>query len=92
MWLHILDRAFIHIFSATAVYLIAFMALRYALRRNAKWTVKIVPALIAIGFIGWREAYDVAHGQPLIKAYTDYASWTIGMTLAIWGLKRYAKE
>lgn len=89
--LHILDRSIIHIFSSAAVYLLAYFGLGYAFRKSVAWTMRVLPALVAIGFIGWREAYDVAHGQPLLKAYTDYASWTIGMGLAIWGLQRFIK-
>ncbi len=87
----ILERGFLHIFMACSFYLIAFFALHCAMKRWPKRTLQIVPALLAAGFIGWREAYDVAHGQPLVKAFTDYSSWLIGMALAVWGLQRYRK-
>lgn len=90
--LHILERAFLHICMGVTFYLGAFFAVRWGMRRNPIRTMEVLPALLAIGFIGWREAYDVSRGQPLLKAFTDYASWTGGMILALWLLYRYRKE
>ncbi len=87
----ILERGFTHVLMSGSVYLFAFFALHFAMKRWPKRTMQIVPALLAAAFIGWREAFDVAHGQPEIKAYTDYASWLFGMALAIWGLTRFRK-
>ncbi len=89
--IHIIERALTHILMSGSVYLIGFFALHWAMRKNAKRTMQILPGLLCAALIGWREAYDVAQGQPLLKAYTDYASWLIGMALAIWGLARYRK-
>lgn len=89
---HIVERAFLHICMGTTVYLGAFFALRWGMRKNPVRTMAVLPALLSIGFIGWREAWDVAHGQPLLKAFTDYASWAGGMALGLWLLYRYRKE
>lgn len=89
---HILDRAALHILMGAGVYLIAFFIMRWAMRRNPELMRDVIPAMLAAGFIGWREAWDVGHGQPLVKAFTDYASWIIGTGLATWGLRRFRKE
>ena len=89
--LHILERAIIHIFAGTTVYLMAYIVLCWCIRKSV-WTMRIVPALIAVGFIGWREPYDLANGQMLVKVYTDYASWVFSMALALFLLRRYEKE
>lgn len=88
---HILERAIIHIFSALTVYVGLSIVLEWCFRKHRDWTIKLMPALLGIGFIGWREAYDVANGQPLLKAYTDYVSWAIGMACAIWLIRRFIK-
>ncbi len=89
-WLHIAERSFLHFFMSGTVYLISYLVLRACMAGNPDWTLRIVPGLIAVGFIGWREAYDVSKGQPLLKAYTDYASWLLGTVLAIALLYAYA--
>jgi hypothetical protein len=48
----------------------------------------LIAGLFVFAFSTMREAYDVSQGQPLIKAFTDYASWMIGVSLSIWGLYR----
>jgi hypothetical protein len=88
---HILERAIIHIFSATSAYLLAWFTLQWALRKWPVWTPIVLPAILACAIIGNREAFDVANGQPLIKVFTDAVSWIIGMGLAIWGLHRFKK-
>lgn len=40
-------------------------------------------ALFVFAFSTVREAYDVAHGQSLAKAISDYASWASGCV--VWG-------
>jgi hypothetical protein len=92
MTMHILERAILHIFSAASVYLLAFFALAWAMRRNAERTMQILPGLVGALAIALREPFDVANGQPVLKVITDYLSWLVGMTLAIWALTRYRKD
>jgi hypothetical protein len=48
----------------------------------------LIAALAVFAFSTLREAYDVSVGQPLVKAFTDYASWIIGTGVGAWGLYR----
>ena len=98
LW-HILERAMIHFFSATSLVLVVFMLLRSLARRKAarwlptSWKASLVmAALLVFAISTMREAYDVANGQVLVKAFTDYISWCAGCGVAVWGLFRFAKE
>lgn len=86
-WGHIAERFFIHVFASGSVYMLAFFGMRFFRRKNAYWHALIVPALIAAGFIGWREAFDVARDGEL-KSVFDYISWSLGLGLAAWGVHR----
>jgi hypothetical protein len=48
----------------------------------------LLSGFIVFGLTATREAVDVANGQPLVKAFTDYASWLIGLGLGIWATYR----
>lgn len=87
---HVLERAIIHLFAGGSVYLLTYLLTDYAQKKWRLWKM-VLPALLAVGFIGWREAYDVANGQPFAKAITDWISWGLGLALAIYGLQRYIK-
>ena len=95
MILHILDRAIIHIFSAMGLVVGAFFGLQ-SLHRHLKssWLPAnvggrlLLAAILVFGITATREAVDVANGQPLVKAFTDYASWAIGLALGIWATYR----
>lgn len=95
---HILERFVIHFTSATSLVLVMFMLLRSLARHGytnwlPTWRASlIVAALFVFAVSTTREAYDVANGQPLVKAFTDYASWLLGCGVAAWGLTRFGKE
>lgn len=94
--LHILERATIHFFSSMSLVMLAFFGLRTAARKSrsawipAAWRQQLLIAAIAIFAASTlREAYDVANGQPLVKAFTDNLSWLAGCGCAAWGLYRF---
>jgi hypothetical protein len=89
---HILERSLLHVLMSGSVYMMAFFVLHFAMRKNTKLTMAVIPALVVVGFIGLREPFDVANGQPLAKVITDYISWGVGMTLALVSLARYRKD
>jgi hypothetical protein len=62
------------------------------LQRKTKWYPYIVTGILLFSITATREAWDVAHGQPLIKAFTDYASWIVGAGFSAWGLYRFKKD
>ena len=96
---HILERAVIHFFSACSLVMLTFFALRTARR---KWKTSWLPdsfrerlllaAICVFALSTMREAWDVANGQALIKAFTDYASWLTGCGVATWGLYRFKMD
>jgi hypothetical protein len=97
LFLHILDRFVIHLASATSLVMAATFAIMYLRRRVAdsqQWipanfnSQLMIAALAVFAFSTMREAYDVSVGQPLVKAFTDYASWIIGTGVGAWGLYR----
>lgn len=94
--LHALDRAIIHFFSSAGICLCAFFALHYVQRKKAwPWLPSLVqPQLLFVAvcvFAGTalREAWDVAQGQSVAKAISDYASWALGCGVSVWGLWRF---
>ncbi len=97
-FLHILDRFAIHFVSATALVLCAATALRVAAKRWSQWLPAdwrhrlVIAGLTVFAISTMREAWDVAHGQLLIKAFVDYASWVCGCGFGVWGLYRFKKD
>lgn len=94
--LHALDRAIIHFFSASGVCLLSFFVLHWIQRRKQwPWLPSLVqPQLLFVAvcvFAGTalREAWDVAQGQSFWKACSDYSSWFLGCSAAVWGLWRF---
>ena len=94
-FLHIIDRATIHFTSATSLVLSIAIGIRFASKKT-KWLPRSLPqvlllsAMTVFAISTLREAYDVAHGQSLVKAFTDYASWLAGTGCAAWGLYRWS--
>ncbi|RPH38308.1 hypothetical protein EHM92_00055 [bacterium] len=93
---HILDRFLIHFVSACALVLCAFFFVSWLARRyRIEWIPGslearlFLSAMIVFAASTLREAYDVANGGPLIKSFTDYASWFLGCAASAWGLYRY---
>jgi len=91
----IIDRAVIHIYASAGVVLMTLITLRWYCRKwPTPWlpqlfqTQVLIAALLVFAFSALREAWDVSQGQPVIKAFTDYASWFIGCGLSSWGLYR----
>lgn len=90
--LHILDRSFLHIMMAAAVYIACYIGAEWLHTKKPTWYRLGTPAVLGCYLIMFREAYDVHNGQPLVKAYTDALSWGLGMALGIWGLYRWEKR
>lgn len=95
MVLHIIERGLIHLFSAMGLVVGTFFALQTLHRRlKNSWLPTniggrlLLSGLLVFGITAMREAWDVANGQPLVKAFTDYASWLIGLALGIWATYR----
>ncbi len=92
---HILDRGIIHFFSSAGVLLCCFCVLRFVHRKKqwawlpGEFRAQLLFAAICV-FAGsaLREAFDVAGGQSLAKAVTDYLSWFLGCGVSTWGLWR----
>lgn len=89
---HILDRAQLHYFYAIGLVIFVFFALRswrrILTRRKSKYAewlpTSLGSTLIVADFLICllafsREAWDVYRGQWIGKAYTDYASWILGV-------------
>lgn len=92
----ILDRGIIHFFASCGVVMGVFMVLLMLRRRHLTkdWlpdslkSTLVLAALTVFAFSTLREAVDVHNGQPLVKAFTDYASWLLGVVVASWGVYR----
>lgn len=96
--LHILDRFAVHFFASMSLVLLAFFAVRHFTPKARGWLPDewkeqlALAGLLVFAFSTLREAWDVAHGQTLLKAFTDYASWLLGCGGSVWGLYRFGKE
>jgi hypothetical protein len=95
LW-HIIDRFVIHFTAATSLVLMLAIGFRYLSRRSkSAWfphsmhQTLVYAAMTVFAMSTLREALDVANGQPLAKAFTDYASWLLGTGFAAWGLYRW---
>lgn len=86
---HIITRFLLH-FGATGILVpavtLGLLWLRRRLRTSwlpAEYLPNLLLAAAAIGLLpAFREAYDVANGQPLFKAFTDNVSWVGGAALS----------
>lgn len=90
---YVFERYVLHIFEATAIYLIAVAAFYWMMRklgwrRMQGWWALIAPAVLAFIPISFREVFDVYNGDPIYKSFTDWSSWMVGFGLAIWGIYR----
>jgi hypothetical protein len=95
---HDLDRALIH-YAASAFLLLAvyFILGAWALhnKKAAVWIpaggppLLLISALLVWAITGIREPYDVSVGQTVAKAFSDIASWALGLGSAAWGLYRF---
>lgn len=92
---HIIERFIIHLFSATGLVVGTFFAIQSIQRRYAKdWLPSnvggrlLLAGFLVFGVTATREAWDVHNGQPIVKAFTDYISWAIGLGLGIWATYR----
>lgn len=95
---HIIERFIIHYFCSAGAVMASFFAFASLLRRYPKLG-KYLPSesflkrLIFISVVILlaafsREAWDVYKGQPIAKAFTDYASWALGLGCSIWAIIR----
>lgn len=97
---HILDRGSIHFTASTTLVLMVAVLIRAAWRQGrytvlSQWMPRgMRQTLVVSGLVVWslsilREASDVAHGQPLVKAFTDNFSWLVGVCFSCWALYRW---
>lgn len=98
---HIAERFLIHFFSATALTLCAFFALRYWVGHNQKvgvWIsarrshLLVLSAVLVFALLPLREPFDVALGQTWYKAIADQISWFLGAAVSAWGLHRFGGD
>jgi hypothetical protein len=93
------ERFVIHFFSSCGIVLCTFFLLRLLRRKTSLVFLPSIPeqqllfsALAVFAVSTLREAYDVYRGQPLLKAFTDYASWLFGCGFSVFGLYRLSRE
>ena len=95
-FLHILDRGSIHFCAATTLVLTltVFFRIWYRKTKN-KWLPRTMhQTMMYASFTLFmieakREPYDVYMGQSVTKAFTDFASWMVGIAYGDWGLHRW---
>ena len=95
--LHVVDRFIIHFSSSPGLLLMSSVLWRTASRKNrqSKFFPRSMEQTLVYASVSTfalttlREAFDVAHGQPLFKAPIDYASWAIGLGVGVWALYRW---
>ena len=94
--LHLIDRFTIHFFASMSLLMLAFFAFRTAARKSKsawlpkEWRQHLLFAAIAVFAVSTlREAWDVGHGQTIVKAFADYFSWLAGCGVSAWGLYRF---
>lgn len=87
---HLVERFLIHFASSAFFILGSWLLSRWGWRKLG-WSVTTASQLLAFTIIcamptalipPLREAFDVAAGQPLLKAVTDYISWFSGAAVA----------
>lgn len=88
-----LQRYALHVFLSASIYLLTFRVFYWIIgklhwERMRGWWALIAPAIFIYVFIVGREVYDVAHGDPIWKSFTDWSSWLVGFGLVIWGIYR----
>ena len=95
----ILDRFVIHFFASTSLVALAFFFIRWIVRKLQsshpvdlmRWFPIVLSGLLVFAVSATREAVDVANGQPLIKAFTDYLSWFLGCAASVYAIHRLTK-
>jgi hypothetical protein len=94
--LHAIDRALIHIFSASGCMMAVYFVISLLARKRKdcsfipkmlSWQLFFAALIVLIAAIV-REPFDVANGGPAWKSYTDMASWAIGLTFGFIGIKK----
>jgi len=92
---HIIERELIHVFSAMGLLVGVFFALRSLQRHWARnWLPSniggqlLLSGLAVFAGAATREAFDVAHGDPLFKSPIDNLGWLVGIGLGIWAAYR----
>ena len=97
--MHILDRFVIHFFASMSLVMLMFFALRVTSRKLKSFWLPdnwkqhlLFAAIVVFTFATLREPRDVANGQSVAKAVTDYVSWLAGCGVSAWGLYRFREE
>ena len=90
---HIAERFMLHVVSGGSVVIGSVCGLAECMRRRWLWQMRPLSlvafsVVVALLFIGQREAFDVAAGDDPIKSIIDGLSWATGMTLAVVGVYR----
>jgi hypothetical protein len=96
LFLHILFRFGLHFLAAGFISACTYAVcswlwrkLDWPLRRQAQQVVFLIFTCLPVALIpSLREAFDVAAGQPILKAATDYVSWFAGTGFMAWLLYR----
>lgn len=96
--LHAIDRFIIHFFSSAGVLVCAVFGYASLVRRVPKlaaWLPSetfnkrlVFLAVVILLFAVGREAWDVYKGQSIAKAFSDWASWAMGLGCSIWAVIR----
>ena len=84
---HILERAGLHFGLAVMVFALALVFVRWLMVATPAYADDIFAAVLVFAITAPREAYDVAHGQPVKKVIYDYISWIAGAIFALFLLK-----
>ena len=96
---HIISRGFLHFICSPFVVMSLFFFLNFLGRKlrnpvihsflSERYGVTLVICVILTCLlVFFREPGDVASGQPLVKAYTDFFSWFSGSSVSAWGIYR----
>lgn len=93
---HLLLRFGLHFIAASFIVL-ASSAVLWSVWRRLDWHIRsskqylaflVIVAIPSAALPALREVFDVAAGQSLLKAVSDYVSWFSGATFSCWLLYR----
>jgi hypothetical protein len=89
MWF-IAERFLLHLLAAIGVYLIGWFAAAHFLKWKCSRVVRwILPAFVILGAVASNEFLDLAKYNDVRKTAFDVISWTLGASVAAYGLYRF---
>jgi hypothetical protein len=80
---HILKRALLHFGLSIGLYAGCLALVKWLADYEPTWVEYLWAGVLLWGIIAPREAVDVAKGQPLLKVFTDWASWASGAVFSV---------